>query len=67
MDERGFVLKAGSIGIVSGFPVECEKRVRDRAKALAWEMEGWRPPRTDMRGRIAGGADEELSRRHATS
>ena len=35
MDERGFVLKAGSIGLVSGFDVESEKRVRDGTKALA--------------------------------
>lgn len=35
LDERGFVLKAGSIGLVSGFDVECEERVRDGAKALA--------------------------------
>ena len=63
MDERGFVLKAGSIGLVSGFPVECEERVRDGAKALAWEMEGWRPQEQKRGGggRIAGGADEELS------
>lgn len=35
VDESGFVLKAGSVGLVSGFDVECEKRVKDGTKALA--------------------------------
>lgn len=32
---RGYVLKVESIGIVYGFDVECEKKVKDDAKALA--------------------------------